>query len=202
LLASDALFYLYKETEVLAMRQSTPYSLWSRFQRPICFAMAAGLLMLAAGGTVAEAPTEHDNSTISDVEKPSRESVARELLEIRRRLGGSIVSDREVLQDIPPLPSVDQAEITDLPAAVVPFVSSIPGSQGRAKLMDPAVGTVNLLRDAAWQLDQSAEKLERSELYKQADALRNLAQQFRLDARAIRAKSGNYGVLQAEKPSS
>jgi len=128
--------------------------------------------------------------------------VARELLEIQQRLGGSIVSDREVLQDIPPLPSVDQVEITDLPAAVVQFGSAIPGRQGRANRIDPAVGTVNLLRDAAWQLDQSAEKLERSELYKQADALRNLAHQFRLDARAIRAKSGSYGVFQAKQPAS
>lgn len=169
--------------------------------------MAAGLLLFAAGGTVAEAPTakaptKSDSATISDVEKSPREWVAQELIEIQQRLGGSIVSDRELLQDISPSPSVDQAEVTDFPAAVVQFSSNYPGGHGRAKLAIPAVRTVDMLRDAAWQLEQSAEELERSELYKQADLLRNLAHQFRLDARAIRAKSGDYGVFQAEEPTS
>jgi len=172
------------------MRLSFPRSFRFRVRQLISFAVAAILLLLAAGGTVAEAPTaesttESGSTTISDVKEPSREAVVSELIEIRRRLGGSIVSDREMLRNLPPSPSVDQAEVTDYPTAVAQFNSTFSGSQRMAKPADSAVGTVDMLRDAAWQLLQSAETLERSELYKQADALRSLAQQFRLDARAL-----------------
>jgi hypothetical protein len=42
---------------------------------------------------------------------------------------------------------------------------------------------VETLRDAAWQLDVAANRLERLELYGLADRLREQAQQLRLDAR-------------------
>ncbi len=118
--------------------------------------LAVCLLLLATTMTSAEGP---DTSLISNQEAPSQESVAHEILEIQQHLGGSIVSDRQSLQEFPSSRNSEEK-------------------------------TVRSLRDAAWRLDRSAEKLERSELYKQADALRNLAQQFRLDARAIRAQSG------------
>ncbi|NOY28907.1 MAG: hypothetical protein GXP28_01665 [Planctomycetes bacterium] len=159
------------------MRPSKP-----RFQSVV----AAGLLLLATTMTAAEGP---DTSLIADSEVPSQESVADEILEIRQHLGGSIVSDRQSLQEFPP-PSVEVVEATDLPDVVVQFCSELSGSQTTQKPANPEGKSVKSLRDAAWRLDQSAERLERSELYKQADALRNLAQQFRLDARAIRAPSG------------
>ena len=44
---------------------------------------------------------------------------------------------------------------------------------------------VETLRDAAWQLDTAANRLERLELYGLADRLREQAQQLRLDARGM-----------------
>jgi hypothetical protein len=44
---------------------------------------------------------------------------------------------------------------------------------------------VETLRDAAWQLDMAANRLERLELYGLADRLREQAQQLRLDARGM-----------------
>jgi hypothetical protein len=44
---------------------------------------------------------------------------------------------------------------------------------------------VDTLRDAAWQLDMAANRLERLELYGLADRLRDQAQQLRLDARGM-----------------
>jgi len=166
------------------MRLSKPRSPWLQFDR---LAMAACLLLLATTVTAAEGP---DTSLLADPEVPSQESVAHELLEIQRHLGGSIVSDRRALRGIPSSLSVEQAEATDFPDAVGQFRSDFSGSQATLKSANPSARTVKSLRDAAWQLDLSAEKLERSELYKQADALRNLAQQFRLDARAIFAQPG------------
>jgi len=150
------------------MRQSKPHFL---------SAMTACLLLMASSITGAEGP---DTSLITDPEVPSEEWVTRELDEIKRRLGGSIVSD------IPPFSIADHAEVTDFPEAMVQFNSGF----SAAKKFSPQEETVKSLRDAAWQLDQAAEKLERSDLYKQADSLRDLAQQFRLDARAFRAQSG------------
>jgi len=140
--------------------------------------------------TVAEASALVDTSSITDSEKPSPRPVARELLEIQRRLGGSIVTDRQALRDILEFSSVDRAEVTDFPAKLAQFNSDFLPSRATAELANPATETVESLRDAAWQLDQSAENLERSDLYQQADALRKLAQQFRLDARAVRARLG------------
>lgn len=165
------------------MRLSKPRSPWLQFDR---LAMAACLLLLATTVTAAEGP---DTSLLTDPEVPSQESVAHELLEIQRHLGGSIVSDRRALRGIPSS-SIEQAEATDFPDAVGQLRSGFPGSQATLKSANPSARTVKSLRNAAWQLDLSAEKLERSELYKQADALRNLAQQFRLDARAIFAQPG------------
>lgn len=54
---------------------------------------------------------------------------------------------------------------------------------------------VRALRDAATQLDMSANRLESLELYAQADALRELAQRMRVDAR------NSSGAIQGE-PSS
>jgi len=153
-----------------------------RFQSVV----AASLLLLATTMAAAEGP---DTSLIADSEVPSQESVADEISEIRQHLGGSIVSGRQSLQEFPS-PSVEVAEATDLPDVVVQFCSDLSGSQATQKPENPEEKSVKSLRDAAWRLDQSAERLERSELYKQADSLRNLAQQFRLDARAIRALSG------------
>jgi hypothetical protein len=44
---------------------------------------------------------------------------------------------------------------------------------------------VETLRDAAWQLEVAANRLERLELYGLADRLREQAQQLRLDARGM-----------------
>lgn len=136
----------------------------------------AWLLLATVSTMAAEAPTVSEGFvTVADAEQlASRAAVVQELLEIQERLGGSIVTDREPLQGYQPATKVVQAEATDYLEA-----------------KDLASGPVESLRDAAWQLTLSAKKLEQIELYKQADAMRKLAQQLRLDARAIRAQSGN-----------
>jgi hypothetical protein len=44
------------------------------------------------------------------------------------------------------------------------------------------------LRDSAWRLEQTAWMLERASLYEQADKVRELARQLRLDAREARER--------------
>ena len=137
--------------------------------RRVFFRLIAGAsFLLVASPIAADAPD------LTNEQLPAAKSVAEELLEIQNRLGGSIVTDRNAMQDYSVSPG----------ASGVGFYEA---GNSSSKVIG-ARGPVEALRDVAWKLDQSAEKLERAELYKQADALRNLAHQLRLDARAIRAQ--------------
>lgn len=86
--------------------------------------------------------------------------VVRDLVEIQQQLGGSIVRGSALESLAPPTPST-------LPLAVSP-------------------SPVSTLREAAWQLDQSAHQLELVDLYEQADTLRDMADQFRQQARNLK----------------
>lgn len=83
--------------------------------------------------------------------------VAREIAKIQQQLGGSIVKGSNLESLAAPEPA--GASLTYSPS------------------------TVSAIREAAWQLDKSAHNLESLDLYHQADALRELATQFRQEAR-------------------
>lgn len=98
------------------------------------------------------------------VPSASAEEVARELLEIQERLGGSIVpaSPQELLH---------------------------PPADSPRPLSDTAKTQVDQLRVTAWKLDSAAHRLECVDLYSQSDALRELASQLRHDARAMKREA-------------
>lgn len=173
------------------MRHLKPHPYRLRFLQLDRFSRAAFLFLFTTTVTVAEAPAPTVNRATTEPGQPLPKSVAREILEIQQRLGGSIVTDRDALREIAPFSAADHAEVSDYPEALAQFISDFSAGQSAAKNCSQAAEMVESLRDAAWQLDQSAENLERSDLYQQADALRNLAQQFRIEARAARAQSSD-----------
>lgn len=85
-----------------------------------------------------------------------------ELLRIQRAVGGSVIEQFEGLSPSPGSPAPSPA---------------MPSPERKA--------AVNALREAAWQLDTAAHRLESLELFRQADALREQARQLRLDARSM-----------------
>lgn len=92
-----------------------------------------------------------------------RGPVAEELRRIQRDLGGSAVEA---------FPSLREER-----GHVIRMRGAASGPAG------PSREAVEALREAASQLDTTANRLERLELYAQADALRAQAQRLRLDAR-------------------
>lgn len=93
---------------------------------------------------------------------PNAEEVAREILEIQNQLGGSIVKASAGADG---WPSPTATPLASSPAQV------------------PA------LREAAWQVTAAAHRLELVDLYRQADALRELASQLRHDARNLKREA-------------
>ena len=91
--------------------------------------------------------------------------IADEILQIQKELGGSIVEQK--------------------------FGEHMTGSVGSDLVPSAAMGVpptreVTALRDAAWEMDGAAHRLEGVDLYEQADALRSLSEKFRQDARRLR----------------
>jgi hypothetical protein len=86
-------------------------------------------------------------------------------------MGGSITRHLSEPQPAPPLPR---------PLAQSPH-------HWRPLLESP----VAVLRETAWQLDQSAHRLETLDLYDQADALRETANRLRRDAREMKVQSAD-----------
>lgn len=87
--------------------------------------------------------------------------VAEELRQIQRSLGGSAVEAFPSLRDAEP-----------------PLTASGPAAPTRQQRQ-----AIDALRESAAELDATANRLERLELFRQADALRAQAQRLRLDAR-------------------
>ncbi len=100
------------------------------------------------------------------------EEVAREVLRLQQQMGGSVVTDRPNLQgwNSPPSP-------------VTP--KTVP------------INKIDELREAAWQLDTTAHRLENLDLYDQADALRDLANRLRRDAREMKQAAETTAVRQS-----
>ncbi len=96
-------------------------------------------------------------------EAPPAAVVAAELLRIQAEMGGSIVQAVPLFKEpahYETPPSVPTSDTTACP-----------------------------LREAAWQLDLVARRLELAEQIQQADAVRDLSDQLRGDARAVASQS-------------
>jgi hypothetical protein len=141
------------------------------------WAVMFSLAVLAAGSSLgdAAAPTA-PRQRAADRPDAWPEEAAPELRRIQRALGGSIVEGFGELPRGAPRP----ATADDQRAG--------PANQPSGRQRQRAV---EALREAAAQLDMSANRLEALELYRQADALRAEAQRLRLDAR---------GMLNPSKP--
>lgn len=158
----------------------------SRFGR-LSTVLLLSLVVLAAfvGGSAASGAEPPEDGSRYGAEKltPTADPVElpAELQTIQRSLGG---------------PSVNQ--FPSLRGDGVPIQSRLrAGLQERAaNPARPDRDAIRALRDAAAQLDASANRLESLELYAQADAMRQLAQRMRIDARttsgALDSESSNY----------
>jgi len=89
--------------------------------------------------------------------------VAAELLRLQTELGGSIVQTAPLLKEPLLYDPLSRVPKSDAPACP--------------------------LREAAWQLDLVARRLELAEQIEQADAIRGLSGQLRSDARATASKN-------------
>ena len=118
----------------------------------------------------------------SDLGPVPAEEIAREVLRLQQQLGGSVVKNRRGLQDwnAPPVPVTPKR----LPATV-PRRVALPANYYQPGTPRP-VDKVGELREAAWQLETTAHRLEKLDLYDQADALRGVASRLRRDAREMK----------------
>lgn len=100
-------------------------------------------------------------------EQQAVDEIAREIAKIQQDLGGSIVEKQFDVEDAQTISSAQRA-----------VVASRSAQSG-----DPVL----VLRESAWKLDAAAHRLESLDLYSQADAVRDLAEKLRQDARQLRA---------------
>lgn len=135
------------------------------FHHYLLVAMAAEPSATAPLGSPStlRAPASEANPSIEPIPAGS-DALSPEIRRIQQALGGPTVNQFPLLQQ--------NAKPGDS--------ASRPGEQRQA---------IDALREAAAQIDQSANRLERYELYRQADALRQQAQQLRLDARSLGGSS-------------
>lgn len=103
----------------------------------------------------------------TDSARVEASQVAREVLELQRQMGGSIV----------PGFGGDFSE------------AGISEPEKQAKPKSGKKSPVAALRAGAWQLERLAYRLEKLNLYPQADAVRQTATKLRLDARRLQAES-------------
>ena len=121
------------------------------------------------GGDQQQNDAETGNDNTLPVAPQTAEEVAQEILRIQTDMGGSIVETSPVFDSADSIPPIS-------PAPRIP-----PASQS------DVLKRIGSLRNAAWQLDSTAHKLEIHDLYDQADALRELATSLRQDARQLKA---------------
>jgi hypothetical protein len=111
---------------------------------------------------------------------PKQKEAARESLKIQQQLGGSLVHKYNLLQSIP-----DRQHLL-VPSDHAP-AQLAPGNHPSVNHPNSRSSPVELLRETASGLDRAANRLEESNLYPQADALREMAQKLRLEARTRQA---------------
>ena len=129
---------------------------------------------------VDESPTPRRDpaAVASDLEPVPAEEIASEVLRLQQQMGGSVLRDRAELQ------GWDHAPRTPDTQEAPPW----PNSPSRVELIEARrpINKVIELREAAWQLDTTAHRLENLDLYEQADALRGVASRLRHDARKMK----------------
>ena len=138
-----------------------------RLQTALCSVMLSALLGSSAiAAEPAASGSSRDEAPATPQSEPAQ--LPPELQAIQRSLGGSTLNQFPSLRDdAGPLRARLQA-----------------GGRERSAARGLHRDAIRALRDAAAQLDMSANRLESLELYPQADAMRQLAQQMRVDARA------------------
>ncbi len=143
-----------------------------------CLGLAPGVLR--AEVFVDETPGENNRpaAVASDLEPVPAEEIAREVLRLQQQMGGSVVENRTELQGwdhAPRTPDLQEA----------PPWPTRPSRNDSIEANRP-IHKVIELREAAWQLDTTAHRLENLDLYEQADALRDVASRLRRDARKMK----------------
>jgi hypothetical protein len=151
------------------------------FVLTIClFIVSMATVWADAEPAVDESPVAAAVVTDQPSAELSPEDVAREVLRLQEEMGGSIVTD---LDAAPGWNEPPRAQLRrtgwDQPRPSLP--------RGRQRDMTPTA--VNILRETARQLEQSAHQLESLDLYSQADAIREMADRLRHDARKLRAET-------------
>ncbi|NOZ41380.1 MAG: hypothetical protein GXP24_14315 [Planctomycetes bacterium] len=154
----------------------------------ILFALfvSGGILVhaLRADVFVDESPGDRSrpSAVASDLAPVPAEAVAREVLRLQQQMGGSVVNNRTGLQGWNHSPGPVKSKKS---LATGPRRAELPANHYQPGRQRPA-NKVNELREAAWQLDTTAHRLEKLDLYDQADALRDVADQLRRDAREMK----------------
>ena len=143
---------------------------------------------------------QRSSAVASDIAPVSVEDVAREVLQLQQQMGGSVVEDRPQLQGWGPNSGPVTPREAPARSAYPPLGAAV---SNRAAFPGHAI-KVDELREAAWQLDTTAHRLEKLDLYDQADALRSVASRLRRDAREMkqRANSSAAERLRFVPPSS
>lgn len=108
--------------------------------------------------------------------------VAKEIVKLQEQMGGSVVRDRPGLQgwNAPTVP-------------ITPEGPSAPQLRLRVQpnFASAVLNKVTALREAARELDAAAHRLEKHDLYTQADAMRELAGRFLSEARTLKKATKN-----------
>jgi len=127
---------------------------------------AVGVVILGAGLGWAELPkAESPEGEASEVDPVAEGLRLRQILK-----RPSVVSGESFA------PFGEEAAETPAEPAALPSPASA----------EDVLPEVQLLRDAAWQLEQTAHQLECRDLYERADQLRQVARELRADARRLR----------------
>jgi len=141
-------------------------------------AVDAGQAENAPAVAVRSQPQTTGGTEASTLGDPTAAAVAREIVDIQQKLGGSIVDQHSGLQGwVNPAGSLQTPMSLPMQLWNHPLASPIASSENP---------TVTALRESAWQLDMSANRLESHDLYSQADAMRKLAVKLREDARILK----------------
>lgn len=145
--------------------------------------VAFGLFILGSATVWAAEPQQVEPQKVAALATdspvtPTTAEVAREVVRLQEEMGGSIAAGIGTAAE-PNRPAPAPRRLPYVPVAN-PFSTTYEG-------MRPS--PVQILREIAWQLEESANRLEVVDLYDQADALRSTAHNLRLDARKLKAES-------------
>ena len=155
--------------------QSLRFTITCLLMQRILLLTCALFLFLGAIGQ-AETTKLSESPAGQAVASQEQNEAARESLKIQKQLGGTLVDKYNLLQSIP-----DQQHLL-VPSDHAP-AQLAPGDHPSVNYPNSRSSAVELLRKTASGLDRAANRLEDSNLYSQADALREMAQKLRLEAR-------------------